>query len=476
MRILLVKPKARLRSVLGLQAFQLLEPLELGYLAGAVPQDHTVRILDLRLTRFGNRAFVRTLRAFVPDVVGFTGYTHESSIVKKLARLTRHHLPHTRIVVGGHHATVATADFEIDEIDAIVRGEGCATFRLIIDRLVAGDDLSGIANVIVPGSGSYDSDQAEWPKFPDPATLPTPRRDLWDPRQYRSVWTGEELPAWHPLYPPVSMVRSSWGCKMKCSFCIVPFLCEGEHQPRPIESVVNEIATAPADHIYFSDDENFIDEDFAWQLANALDAKGVRKRYFAWTRSTTVNRSPELLKRWREVGLDSAFLGFEFPTDEELKEAHKGGTVAGNERALTSLRAIGVAVHAAFMVRPEYTEEQFQRLREYVQSLPPVQCSFTVCTPSPGTPDYEGMRPEIWVDNPHDLHDCMHPLTPTTIPLRRFAQLFADQASAGTAKTPMRVNRHPAPPLDLIRVAGAERRYYRGFRDMYRDYPREMWE
>ena len=68
---------------------------------------------------------------------------------------------------------------------------------------------------------------------------------------------------------------------MKCSFCIVPFLCEGEHQPRPIESVVNEIATAPSDHIYFSDDENFIDEDFAWELAEALERRGVTKRYFA---------------------------------------------------------------------------------------------------------------------------------------------------------------------------------------------------
>jgi hypothetical protein len=60
--------------------------------------------------------------------------------------------------------------------------------------------------------------------------------------------------------------------------------------------------------------------------------------------------------------------------------------------------------------------------------------------------------------------------------LRRFARLFADQASAGTAKTPMRVNRLAAPPLDLIRVVAAEKRYYRGFRNMYRDYPREFWD
>ena len=263
---------------------------------------------------------------------------------------------------------------------------------------------------------------------------------------------------------------------MKCSFCIVPFLCAGKHQPRPVESVVDEIDAAPTNHIYFSDDENFIDEDFAWQLAEALATRQVKKRYFAWTRSTTVNRSPELLKMWRSIGLDSAFLGFEFPTNEELKKAKKGGTVAGNERALDALRQMGIAVHAAFMVRPEYGEEDFSRLRDFVSSMPPVQCSFTVCTPSPGTPDYREMQPRIWIDNPHDLHDCMHPLTPTKLPLRRFARLFADQATAGTSKTPLRVNRHVAPPLDLLRVARAERRYYRGFRDMYRDYPRDLWD
>jgi len=84
------------------------------------------------------------------------------------------------------------------------------------------------------------------------------------------------------------------------------------------------------------------------------------------------------------------------------------------------------------------------------------------------------MEPRIWVDNPHDLHDCMHPLTPTTLPLRRFARLFADQAVDGTKKTPMRVGRHPVPPLDLARVLIAERRYHREFRRMDREYPREL--
>ena len=475
MRILLVKPKARLATVRGLQGFQRLEPLELGYLAAVVPPPHAVQALDLRLWRFADRAFLRVLRRFRPDLVGISGYTHEGSEVKRLAGIVRHCLPGAQVVVGGHHATVAPRDYDVSAIDAIVRGEGCAPFAAIVARLAAGEALDGIPQVLLPGE-RFDAAAADgWPTFPDPATLPLPRRDLWDSRDYTSAWLCERPADWARIFPPVAMVRTSFGCKMKCSFCIVPHLSGGRHMTRPVEAVVEEIAGAPAEHVYFADDENFIDEAFAYELADALAARGVAKRYFAWTRSTTVNRSPDLLRRWREIGLDGAFLGFEFPTDEELKAAHKGGTVAANERAHDTLREIGVAVHAAFMVRPEYGAAEFDRLRNYVRGMPPAQCSFTVCTPSPGTCDYEAMRPSVWVDNPFDLHDCMHPLTPTALPLKEYSRRFAEQAAEGVAKTPMRAASRPAPPRDIVRVVAADLRYRRAFATLYRDYPRALW-
>lgn len=473
MRILLVKPKARLRAVLGLEGFQLLEPLELGYLAAAVPAGHEVRVLDLRLERFADRAFDRALTRFAPDLVGFTGYSHEGSEVKRMAGRVRRRLPRSTVVVGGHHATVAPDDLGVEAVDAVVRGEGCAPFRTVVERLTAGDGLSGIPQVVVRGESV---DVSDWPPFPDPATLPRPRRDLWDHRRYRSVWLSEVRADWQPLYRTVSMVRTSWGCRMKCSFCVVPFLCGGRHLPRPVGDVAEEIAEVPGDHVYFSDDENFIDEGFAAELADELQRRGVRKRYYAWTRATTVNRHPELLRRWREVGLDAAFIGFEFPTDEELKRSHKGATVAANEQALDRLRGMGIAVHAAFMVLPEHGEEEFDRLDRYLRGLPPAECSITVCTPSPGTPDYEAMRPRIWVSNPYDLHDCMHPLTPTALPLRRFATCYADLVAEGLARTPMRRENRPAPPWDLLRVWRAQRQWRHAFANLYRDYPREMWD
>jgi radical SAM superfamily enzyme YgiQ (UPF0313 family) len=476
MRILLVKPKARLGTILGLQAYQLLEPLELGYVAAAVPPEHEVRVLDLRLARSADRAFLWTLDRFRPDIVGFTGYSHEGGAVRRLARLVRERQSKTVVIAGGHHATMAPEDYDVPEIDAVVRGEGCTPFRAIVSALAVGRNLEGSPSVLLPGRSFGGEAPKVWPKYSDPATLPSPRRDLWDVRSYRSVWASEEGAAWSPLFPPVSQVRASWGCRAKCTFCVVPFLSDGKHMPRPAEAVADEIARAPADHIYFCDDENFIDQEFGFALAGAVERRGIRKRYFAWTRATSVNRSMDLMRKWRALGLDCIFIGFEFINDEDLRRVKKGGNVAANEKALDNLRSVGIGVHAAFMVQPEYTEDDFDRLRSYVKHLPPAECSFTVCTPSPGTPDYEAMRPRIWVDNPYDFYDCMRPLTPTTLPLRRFASLLARQAAEGTARTPRRLQRRPAPPLDMLRVFRADHLWYRGYRDLYRDYPRELWD
>lgn len=472
MRLLLVKPKPRLATIRGLEAFSLLEPLELGYLAAAVPREHDVRVLDLRLTRFPDFAYRRAVHRFKPDLIGLTAYTHEASEVKRLAAVARAIRPAAQIVVGGHHATVVPEDFDLPTFDVIVRGEGCGPFRQIVAALAKGEGFEGIPQVVVARRGG---EAGPPPLFPDPATLPVPRRDLWDGRHYRSVWASEHPDPWSRLYPQVAMVRSSWGCRMRCTFCVVPFLCAGQHRPRPADSVADEIAGLTADHVYFCDDENFIDEGFAWELAEALERRGVRKRYFVWTRATTVNRSRELLERWRGIGLDGAFLGFEFTTDRELRDVRKGATVAANEKALDTLRAMGVGVHAAFMLLPEYDASDLDRLLAYLRGLPPVQCSITVCTPSPGTPDYAAMKPRIWVDNPFDLHDAMHPLVPTRLPLREFAARYAALAAQGTSRTPRRVGHIVAPPLDLARVLLADRRYHRGFRDLYRDYPRELW-
>lgn len=172
LRILLVKPKPRLGPIVALHRFQLLEPIELGYLAASVPAGHDVRVLDLRFALFPLLRFRAALRQYRPDIVGITGYTHEASTVKALAREVHGSMPAARVIVGGHHATVAAMDYDIPEIDAIVRGEGCGPFRRIVEAVAQGRALRDLEGVLIPGSIDA-GDLAAFPAFPNPATMPS---------------------------------------------------------------------------------------------------------------------------------------------------------------------------------------------------------------------------------------------------------------------------------------------------------------
>jgi hypothetical protein len=127
------------------------------------------------------------------------------------------------------------------------------------------------------------------------------------------------------------------------------------------------------------------------------------------------------------------------------------------------------------MLMPEWDEAAFARLRDFVAAMPPAQFSFTVCTPSPGTADYAAMREKIWTPEPFSLHDCMHPLTATALPLTRFSELYAGLLVTAGERHPMRLMRHPIRPGDAVRVAWAENRWRHAFKALYRDYPRELW-
>ncbi|MBK8897398.1 MAG: hypothetical protein IPN66_09415 [Candidatus Competibacteraceae bacterium] len=43
-------------------------------------------------------------------------------------------------------------------------------------------------------------------------------------------------------------------------------------------------------------------------------------------------------------------------------------------------------------------------------------------------------------------------------------------------RNPLRVERHPIRPWELARAINAERRYDQAFRELYRDFPRELWD
>ncbi len=83
MRILLVKPNPQLLVAKRLQeGFLHLEPLELEMVAGGVPLEDEVVIQDLSFEKDPILGFQNKLREMNPEIVGFTGYSSQSALVK----------------------------------------------------------------------------------------------------------------------------------------------------------------------------------------------------------------------------------------------------------------------------------------------------------------------------------------------------------------------------------------------------------
>ncbi len=473
MKILLVKPAPRLKTISTLHNLLLLEPLELAYVAAGIPVNHEIKILDLRLFKSPGKTFIKELRNYSPDVIGISGYTHEASLVKEMSQTAKKILPDAKIVVGGHHATVLPEDYNIETIDVIARGEGCTTFRKIIESFDKGEKIQSSENILLAGKEFNKDFSEKIPKYPEMDSIPEPRRDLYDTSIYKCIWLTLEHPPWKTIFPQVALVRSSFGCSMNCSFCVVPRLSAGRHMKRTPEKVAEEIEKLKADHIYFCDDETFLDEKHAKEVALAIQKRNIKKHYFAWARSTTVNRSPELFKLWKSIGLEGVFLGFEAVSDSELKDLSKHSTVNDNENAHKILVDMGIGVQVGFMVKPAFSKSDFERLVNYVKNMPQTQITFTVYTPSPGSPAWFKEK-DTFVCDPYELHDCMHPLSKTSIPLKDFYKYFSMLTNIAGKKNPLRSPKTKLLPKDILKIIYAVSTYARALKKAYKDFPKNL--
>ncbi len=106
MNLLLVRPCPELLVARRLQeGFLHLEPLELEIVAGGVPDEDHVGILDLSVEKKSYQVFAERLNSEHYDMIGFTGYSTNVEEIKKLARMVKDHDETIVTVVGGIHAT-----------------------------------------------------------------------------------------------------------------------------------------------------------------------------------------------------------------------------------------------------------------------------------------------------------------------------------------------------------------------------------
>lgn len=473
MHILLVRPHPELRVAQCLQqGFLHLEPLELEIVAGGVPPDDTVTILDLSLEEQPWDAFRKRLAAPPPDLIGFTGYSSNAPTVKELARLAKERCPATITVAGGIHATITPADYGGGAIDYVVRGEGGTVFREMLRRLKAGQSPAFDTRALSTRAPDFAARCAEPPPpYPPLADIPAPRRDLVARERYFCVWTSApDGRRWmKTMFPRVATVRTSVGCVFHCSFCIVHQLMHGKYLQRTPEEVVAEIAALREEHVYFVDDEMFLNARRTEEIARLLLARGIRKHYFSWARSDTIVKHPGLFRLWRQAGLNAVYVGIEALNDAALEDYHKKTTVAVHREAVRLLHGMDITLHANFLVNPDFSEEDFSRLEKDMLTVTPAEISFTVLSPSPGTDDWAANRNRFICD-PFRFYDCMHTILPTRLPLPRFYARFGRLVNLAMRHNPMRAKWIFPPPREWLTAIVRGARYIRAMYAIHRDY------
>jgi radical SAM superfamily enzyme YgiQ (UPF0313 family) len=296
-------------------------------------------------------------------------------------------------------------DFHIPGIHAIFLGWAEKSFPEYIDSLENGksfDKIQGI-EILEQGKLKVRNEVGGNLKASD---IPYPRRDLI--KKYQKKYRSD-------MKFRTSLVNTTRGCSYRCSFCGVWQASGGQFIIRDPENVFYEISGLPGfiHRVFFADDNTFLNPDNAGKLCSLIREAKILKKYSGYCRSDTITRYPELMREWREIGLDNLCVGFETTDSDHLDELNKKNTTSNNEQAARILNEIGVPFRPHFLVEPTFKKEDFDRIEQYVEKNHLRSPIFPILTPIPGTKYYFQVKSDIYLN--YDYFDFAHAVVPTAM-------------------------------------------------------------
>ena len=434
MKILFLHLPLARRSYLSY--FTLPEPSAAIFLAPVLAGKHELCFVDLRLSRL-----VPALGDFRPEaaVVGVNPLT-VSTLGPALAEL-RARFPVIRILLaaeaeyGNSHVNERPLDFVHPLADALVEPYFLARQReivpAVIDAWERGAALDGVPGLWIRGVDGVFRSTERVPNVLGPIGIPDRTLLARFRGRYRFGAIGRMA---HVFY--------SFGCRFKCRFCPMS-KHDGSVVARPVGEVLAELRELSEPNVYLEDFEPFLAPEAMAELAEAVERAGIRKRWYMLTRADSALAQHDLIARWRRLGLTWLYLGLDGESPARLKEIKKSSTLETNERALRSMRDLGLSVAVGFVVRSDYGREDFAALRAYVRRLSTPLVSFTVETPLVGTTLLDENESQL-SSRDWSLYDLEHALFPTRLPLRAFYREMARlHASTGLRTLPAMLRSYP---------------------------------
>jgi radical SAM superfamily enzyme YgiQ (UPF0313 family) len=413
MRALLLRPHPG-NDRFGLGPFFLVEPLGLAYAATALAKVGVPStIADLRFRPTLARV-VKDARAGLVAISCLHALEYERAV--ECAREVKRLSPGAFVVIGGHAAAAHAEALFDDAVDAVSFGDAELVMPALASALRGERPISEVPDLVLR---SVDGETCERTRasheevdlslLPDRSGLESYRNG------YRCLF-----------HRPVWVVETARGCPYRCSFCSVSVLHGRALRERPISAVVEDMSRV-GDRIFIVDDLFFANPDRSLELARTLEARGVKKRWIlVQTRADLAARREDVLAAWRSrAEVFDVFVGFEAPTDASLAKVGKDTTIEKMTDGLAVLRRLGFGVTGNFVVDPDWVEDDFRALWDYVAERKLERAGYTILTPLPGTKYYFEEKERIGTQPWHKF-DMHHLLWEPRLGRERFLELYAE--------------------------------------------------
>lgn len=325
-------------------------PLSLMTVAGLTPPSFEVSICDEAVDAVDFDADA--------DIVGLTVMTASAPRAYEIADAFR--ARGVTVVMGGMHVSALPQE-ALQHADAVVIGEAELVWSQLLEDFAGGRLRQ-----------TYHSEE-----FPALENLPLARRDLVDASRYLGPHT----------------LQASRGCPHGCSFCTVSTFFGRRYRMRPIEDVIEEAAQLTRKPLMFVDDNIVAQPSYSEKLFERL---GEMKRTFFGQASTSILKTPELIKKAAEAGCKGLFVGLETLSTENLANIGKRVNVAEKYHELISrLHDHGIAIVGSFILGLDGDDaDVFKRTADFAERAKIDVPQFSILTPLPGTRLYAQLEGE----------------------------------------------------------------------------------
>lgn len=360
-------------------------PLGIAYMAGVLQENNIdVEILDASAEDMDFKDVEKELLKRKPDLVALTALTPTIGRALETAQVVKETLPDSIVVMGGYHPTFNFIEtLEDENVDIVIRGEGEYIMLNLVQALENQSSLHDVKGIVFEDKNSKEIVvNPEAPLIQDLDELPFPALNLLPMDKYRLLDMDTHM---------TTMITTR-GCPMQCSFCSSAAMHGKKIRERSVENIVDEIeylkTNYDIDTIAFMDDTFTLKKRKVMAICDEILKRNIEIMWGCTSRVDTLDE--KLLKKMKEAGCITIFIGVESADQQQLDNMCKNTTIAKIENAFKIARKLKIRTIASVALgMPGDTKEIMNKTVNFVHKLKPNYAIYSLATPYPGTRFYK---------------------------------------------------------------------------------------